>query len=66
VSENVRANSSDPLALTGKGNELRIRPLCSRAGINLAGTSQRGRSNAPTEHEDILDRTAEVASAVAC
>jgi hypothetical protein len=35
-------------------------------GINLAGTSQQGKSNASTEHEDILDRTAEVASAIAC
>jgi hypothetical protein len=66
VSENVRANSSDPLALTGKGNELTHSPLCSRVGINLTGTSQQGRSNAPAEHEDILDRTAEVTSAIAC
>jgi len=66
VSENVRANSSDPSALTGKGNEFAHSRFMSSVGINLAGTSQQGRSNAPTEHEDILDRTAEVASAIAC
>jgi hypothetical protein len=66
VSQNVRANCSDPSALSGKGNESTHSLFMSRVGINLAGTSQQGRSNAPTEHEDILDRTAEVASAIAC